>query len=370
MTKRRTDSTSSKPAQCFVRELAGEIPPTFSLLERLYGLASELYALRPWHLLDESQLVVVPDTAIGETCYCSVMGALGEVLAMHAYIGTESYRLFRKMAAGEIADAGEFFASQHSVYVEFVPRADLDGPDRKLLAALGHLVGRAKASPIFRAIRPGFHPWFVTEEEAQTLEECMRAVIEVCSATSTLADVKYWDQADTYPVVSRLEGLTSEPRYRIELIKTMLPSEPPLPKVQLGEERLRHLRTRDHAVRGVMELDYFLSGAMIGKKSERKACPCIALAVDADSGIVFPPELASPSVSAGDVLAGALLKAIQTGRALPREIRVRSGRFKDCLDPLSEFCGAPIKVVGSLPALEEAREQLLRMMGGTAFPDN
>lgn len=370
MTRRRADSTNSKPDQCFVRELSGEIPPTFSLLERLYGLASKLYALRPWHLLDESQLVVVRDTAIGETCYCSVMGALGEVLAMHAYIGTESYRLFRKMAAGEITDAGEFFASQHSLYVEFVPRADLDGPDRKLLAALGHLVGRAKASPIFRAIRPGFHPWFVTEEEAQTLEECMRAVIVVCSATSTHADVKYWDQADTYPVVSRLDGATSEPRYRIELIKTMLPSEPPLPKVHLGEEQLRQLRSRDHAVRGVMELDYFLSGAVIGKKSERKACPCIALAVDADSGIVFPPELASPSVSAGDVLAKVLLKAIQTGRALPREIWVRSGRFKDCLDPLSELCGAPIKVVRSLPALEEAREQLLRMMGGAAFPDN
>ncbi len=314
MTRRRADSTNSKPDQCFVRELSGEIPPTFSLLERLYGLASKLYALRPWHLLDESQLVVVRDTAIGETCYCSVMGALGEVLAMHAYIGTESYRLFRKMAAGEITDAGEFFASQHSLYVEFVPRAE---------------VGRAKASPIFRAIRPGFHPWFVTEEEAQTLEECMRAVIVVCSAASTQADVKYWDQADTYPVVSRLDGATSEPRYRIELIETMLPSEPPLPKVHLGEEQLRQLRSRDHAVRGVMELDYFLSGAVIGKKSERKACPCIALAVDADSGIVFPPELASPSVSAGDVLAKVLLKAIQTGRALPREIWVRSGRFTD-----------------------------------------
>jgi len=370
MTGRRANHISSKPAQYFVRELSGERPPTFSLLERLYGMASELYALRPWHLLDERNLVVVRDTAIGETCYCSVMGALGEVFAMHAYIGTESYRLFRKMAAGEITDAGEFFASQHSVYVEFVPGADLDGPDRTLLAALGHLVRRAKASPIFRAIRPGFHPWFVTEEEAQTLEECMRAVIVVCSATSTQADVKYWDQTDTYPAVSRLDAATSEPRYRIELIKTMLPSEPPLPRVQLGEEQIRQLRSHDHAASGVMELDCFLSCAVIGKKSERKACPCIALAVDADSGIVFPPELASPSVSAGDVLAMALLKAIQTGRALPREIRVRSGRFKDCLAPLSELCGAPIRVVGSLPALEEAREQLLRMMGGAGFPHN
>ena len=107
----------------FAKELAGENAPSLSSLESLYKLASALYALRPWHILDDNQLVLVRDPATTEICYCSVMGALGEVVAMHAYIGTESYRLFRKIIAGEAIDPGEFFASQRSVSVEFVSRA-------------------------------------------------------------------------------------------------------------------------------------------------------------------------------------------------------------------------------------------------------
>jgi hypothetical protein len=370
MPRQRANSASGNPDRFFGKELLGETPPSFSTMERLYGLAAKLYALSPWHVLDESELVLIRDSATGETCYCSVMGALGEVLAVHAYIGMESYRLFRKIAAGEITGAGEFFAAQHSVYVEFVPRADLDGQDRKLLTALGHPVRAAKASPIFRAIRPGFHPWYVTEEEGQLLAECMRAVILICSAVSVQADLKYWDRADTYPMVSRVDGEGGEARYHIELVEATLPSEPPLSPVRLGAEQLRQLRDRDHAVRGVMELDYFSSGAMIGKKNERKACVHIALAVDADRGIVFPPELAPPGVSVGDALVMAIMKAIETTRALPREVRVQSREFKDCLNPISEACGFPIKVVGSLPALAEARGQLLRMLGGPGFPES
>jgi hypothetical protein len=113
------------PQRCFVRELGGETPPSFPAMERLYGLASDLYGLRPWQVLDEDNLIVVRDSVSGEHCYGSVMGALDEVLSMHAYIGTEGLRQFRKMEAEEIADPGEFFASTHCVYVEFVPRAEL-----------------------------------------------------------------------------------------------------------------------------------------------------------------------------------------------------------------------------------------------------
>ena len=138
-------------------------------------MASKLYGLRPWRLLDEDNLIVVRDSVSGELCYCSVMGMLGEVYSIYAYIGAEGLRQFRKVEAKEIADAGEFLASMHCVYVEFVPRAEMERQDRELLAALSHPQGRGLASPIFRAIRPGFHPWFVTEEEARMLAEIASA---------------------------------------------------------------------------------------------------------------------------------------------------------------------------------------------------
>jgi len=277
MPRKPADSAPVPPDRYFAKELAGETPPSFVAMERLYGLASELFSLRPWRLLDEDNLIVVRDSASCELCYCSVMGALGEVLSMHAYIGAEGLRQFRKIEAEEITDPGEFLASMHCFYVEFVRRAELERQDRELLAALGHPRGRGLASPIFRAIRPGFHPWFITEEEARTLAECIRAVIVVCSAVASQKKVKFWDQAGTYPMVTREEG--AEPRYHIELVKTSLPAEPPIPPVRLEEEALQQLRGQDYAVRGVMELDHILSGAAVGKKNERKACASFALAV-------------------------------------------------------------------------------------------
>src|ERR1035437_4139408 len=134
MPRKRTSPVTVTPRRCFAKERAGETPPSFSAMARLYGLASDLYGLRPWRVLDEDNLIVIRDSVSDELCYCSIMGALGEALSMHAYIGTDGLRQFRKMEAEEIADPGEFFASTHCVYVEFVPKAELLRQDRELLA--------------------------------------------------------------------------------------------------------------------------------------------------------------------------------------------------------------------------------------------
>ena len=362
MPKKRTASAPVPPERCFVKELAGEAPPSFSAMERLYRLASDLYGLRPWRVLDEDNLIVVRDSVSGELCYCSVMGALGEVLSMHAYIGTEGLRQFRKMEAEEIADPGEFFASTHCVYVEFVPRAELQRQDRELLTELGHPQGRGLASPIFRTMRPGFLPWFVTEAEARTLAECIRAVIVVCAAVAGQKSMKFWELADTYPMVTRAEG--AEPRYHVEMFHSVLPPEPPVTPARLAEETLLAVRVQDYAVRGVMELDITYSGAAIGKKGERNACASIAIAVDAESGMVLAPEVTDATVAAGDALAKVFLKAIQVSRTLPKEVRVRSQRFKDSLTPLMDSFGVTVRVASRLPASDEARAHLLGFLGG------
>ncbi len=331
-------------------------------MERLYGLASDLYGMRPWRVLDEDNLIVIRDSVSGELCYCSVMGALGEVFSMHAYIGAEGLRQFRKMEAEQIADPGEFFASTHCVYVEFVPRAELLRQDRELLATLGHPQGKGLASPIFRTMRPGFLPWFVTEEEARTLAECIRAVIVVCTAVTSQESVKFWELADAYPMVTRMEG--PEPRYHVEMFHSTLPPEALVAPVQLAEETLLAIRTHDYAVRGVMELDHIQSGAAIGKKCERNACASIAIAVDAESGTVLAPEVTDSRVAAGEALANVFLKAIQASRTLPKEVRLRSQRLKDCLAPLIESFGVAVRVASQLPASDEARTHLLGFFRG------
>jgi hypothetical protein len=282
MSKRHATSPQVPPDLCFVEELAGETPPSFAGMQRLYRSASDLFGLLPWQMLDESQLIVVGDSASNELCYCSVMGALGEVYSMHAYIGAEGLPTFRKVETEEIAAPAEFFATMRSVYVEFVPRAELELQDRKLLASLCHPRGDGQASPIFRAIRPGFHPWFVTADEARMLTECIRAVVVVCTAISSHTKVQLWNEAETYPMVTWVED--TEPRYQIDLVKLTLPPDPPISPVNLDEEAVRRLCDKNYPVRGEMELDYIFSGVPVGKKNERKLCASIAVAADADSG--------------------------------------------------------------------------------------
>ena len=345
----------------FVEELAGETPPSFAAMQRLYRLASDLFALLPWQVLDESQLIVIRDSGSNELCYCSVMGALGEVYSMHAYIGAEGFRTFRKLEA-EAIDPGEFFATTRSVYVEFVPRAELQPPDRKLLAALHHPKDCGYASPIFRAIRPGFHPWFVSADEARMLAECIAAVTVVCTAVASQKNLNFWKEAETYPMVKWVEKI--EPGFQVNLVKSPVPPEPPIPPLHVDEECLRRLLDKDYPIRGKMELDYIFGGIPIGKKNERKSCASIALAVDADTGMILATEVIDARVPCGEALSRVFLKAIQSSRALPTEVPVRSPKLKESLDQIMRSFGVKLHVARRLPAADQARAHLLEFLSG------
>lgn len=362
MAKRRVESSPEPPDHCFQKELAGEAAPSFISLQSLYSLTMELFQLQPWEILHEDELILVRSGADGEMCYCSVMGAAGEVYSMHVYIGEQGLLLFHQIRANEIREPGEYFARQHGVSVEYVPRNELERQDREVLSWLGHPKGKGIASPIFRAMRPGFYPWFVSAEEAQTLSECIRAVIEVCSVIESEERVGFWERADTYPQVSRVEG--DKVGYRIDLVKSVRPVEAQLPPLKLYEGRLAPLRNKDYPIRGVTELDHLMSGARIGKAHERKTFACIALAVDAASGIVYAPETTDLRVPAAEALASVFLKSVQQTRCVPKEVHVRTRALKDTLTPLMEPLGVAVKASRKLPAADEARSSLLQFLGG------
>jgi hypothetical protein len=70
------------------------------------------------------------------------------------------------------------------------------------------------------------------------------------------------------------------------------------------------------------------------------------------------------SVAPGDTLATVFIKAIEASRTLPKEVRVRSQRLKDCLSPLMNSFGVTVRFASRLPASDEARSHLLGFLGG------
>jgi hypothetical protein len=193
------------------------------------------------------------------------------------------------------------------------------------------------------------------------LAECIRAAILVCAATVGPQGVRFWESPHTYPMVIRIEG--AEPRYQVEMFHATLPPEPPITPARLEEETLLATRSQNYTVRGAMELDLTYSAGSIGKKGQRNACSAIAIAVDADTGMVLAPEVSNSSVPAGDTLARVFLKAIQSSGTLPREVRVRSHKFKDSLVPLMNSFGVTVCVAKRMPASDRALAQLLNFLG-------
>jgi hypothetical protein len=362
-TKRKSIPISTTPPEhWFVKELAGEEPPTFSALQELHALAHVWYQLRPWELLDDCNLILVRDPVSGELCYCSVMGALGEVFSLHVYLGEQSYLNFCNLADEKLTDPAEFMAGLRSVSVEFVPRSELEKQDRDLLTAVGYPKGRGQASPIFRAIRPRYLPWFVNATEAETLAECLRAVLAFCRGIEGKETPDFWEKEHTYPLVERASE-AAEHQYTVRLQKAPVPAELPMEAARLDEELLRQIKKLDLPVRGAIEVGHMYGMGAVGGKYERKACTMLALAADAASGMIYAPELAEPGTPIADSLAKVLMKAVLSSRAMPSEVRVR-GEFKAALAPLTRNFGITVKPVAKLRVVENTLASLQQMMGG------
>lgn len=363
MSKARTRGAiaSTRQLRCFFEnQLQGEESLSFQTAERLCGLAAKFLVLHPWEFLGDEDLVLMEDPQSRQTCYCSIMGTLGEVFSLHVYVGAESYRLFRKIASGKPITVGDFFASQAAVSVEFVRASELSAPDREVLRSLDYPTKRGGLAPIFRACRPGYHPWYVTESEGELLARCMQAVIVFCS-TMSARDGTFWDQVDVYPLLVPIDEVQTD--YEIRMARAPEPPTAPLQLPEVDETLLAKVREMNYAIAGALEVDHFFGAGMVGHAYERKACLRMGLATDARSGLVFEPQISSPHDSTGDILLRVVLNAILRGHFVPEEIRVRHEEFQMLLEGLAHTIGSSVRVAKSLPALDHAKNHLLAMMG-------
>jgi hypothetical protein len=347
-----------KTVRFFEDQLQGEEALTLATAKRLFDLANETCFTKPWGIMGDTDLVLVKDPESKEMCYCSVMGALGEVFAVHAYRGMDSYRLFKKLASGTPLTAGEFFGTQRSVTMEFLPSGMLPGPDRELARVLGQPLKRGTIAPQFRAGRPGYQPWYPTEAEGKVLVLCVESVLACCEELELRPEAGYWNVEDVYP-----EVFWKKSRYfRVEN-RLVLVIPPPLPEPpKLDEVRLAKMSKGDYPMRRIVEVDEFYSAAPVGGKNERKACLRIVMAADAEIRFLYMVHAFEPTRSVGEVLMEAVLQTVEKGKFVPAEVRVNDESKRLLLCPLRERLGFELRVVSELPKLESAKNELLQTL--------
>jgi len=355
----------SPPERFFQRELAGEDAPTFEAMKTLFVRAGEVYRRQPWDDMQEVDLVMFEHPISGEPCFCSVVGAMGESLAVQVYIGVDSYSWFRDIHAGAKVSFGDFLANQYSVFVNFVRPDELEVDDRELAKWMKHPLDKNTAAPVFRTIRPGYHPWFMTESEARILVQGLEALLAVRGVRSENADVDFWSEDGVYPLVRRISEEEKAVEYSVQCVEP--PAKPAKKRKvpQLDQPRIESILRQRLPSAGILEVDHFYGAGMIGEEHERKACFRLSIAIDSKSGFAFPPQVCRPQDDTGDLLQDAVLKAIEMKRTLPVEIHVLRQDFKTLLAPIAKALAVPIKVKKSMPALEFAKSELENILGAS-----
>jgi len=340
----------------FQEQLKGEEALSRTTAEQLYGKATTFMLERPWEFLADEELVLVDDPESGDRCYCCVMGAAGEWTGMYVYQGEESYRMYRKLASGQKPDPYGYYEKQKGVSLEIVRVRELEAADRALLKALDHPLNKGMLAPQFRAVRPGYLPWYVTEAEGRLLLHCLRAVAVFCAIATDEELEEYWQKKDVFPLVVQ-ERPDEAPKVR--LVTAPAPGPAPIEVADLDEERIRRIAAEFKKSEAVVEAERFFAPGIIGQKNERKMCLHGAIVADANTGFLYHSEFGMAGESRVAIVSRALLAAMELAHFVPAEVRVRETGLGTGLAGLGSAMGIDVRTVKNLPAAQEAKEFLI-----------
>jgi hypothetical protein len=340
-----------------------ESGPGLNEWRRLYQAAIRVKEIAPWEWMTEQDVFGVQDPETDETGFVSVMGTLGEHLAVAVYLGAEglySFWGFYQVAASAPPEA--LLGIPH-LQASFEDRGELTDKDRQVIKDLGLEFRGRQAWPLFRSYRPGYFPWYLEAWEARFLTYALEQAVEVAQRfkeDTTLLDTP--DRESYFVRVSREEegSLVWE-----DEIVEVPPEEPePIP-VAMDAKSLERAK-RLPKVEQVWEIDFFTFPARIAEKGRRPYFAHMLLAVESHSGMILGNELLAPEPGLlemwGKVPLTVVRRFLHLG-AVPRRVHVRSPELAALLGLLAEELGFKVKVTSRLPSMDRAKEFLSQRFG-------
>lgn len=322
----------------------------------LYEIAARVKTLAPWTFMRETDVFGIDRTDQGGTMFVSVMGSLGEHLAVSIYPDVAAISAYWRLFKDDNAGADDLLEIPQ-LQLSFENREYLERADLQVIKQLGLKFKGPNAWPRFRSIRPGYAPWFVDESEAPMLRVGLEQLLEVAPRIKSdpslvqLPEPRYlvrsevpdggqrrW--ADDFRDVAEV----------IAVVPRFLPDADTVKKChQLPKAENR------------IQLDFRRTPMRVGEAKERPRFAYCLLGVDSQSGLIVGQQLFAVETSIGDMLRSVpqtLIEWFQGGGARPSQLVVRQGRAADMFRPTCEALGIELRAARSLPQLDPALQSL------------
>jgi hypothetical protein len=345
--------------------------------DKLYDIALQYKNTKLWKQLGDTELFAL-ELSNGETGYCSVMGELGEHIALALYIGRnglDSYRnMFEAQAAHTAMAQRELLLSQDCLQCSFENKDELCPGEieeaMRYSKARGISYRGRKSFPQFQRYRPAHYPWRLKDkEDEQLLYEALSAALLVAAKLKEESKY-YFGFLDDTPYNRSIPYL-ERGRRGYTLSKIDLPPRQkkyyPSPPVR---DELLVARLKQKKKTGAVwacEVAMFPSpmsdeaaddDGCIENPEEAPFFPHMLLAADCKSEMIICSELVSDYDSDADKLIAALAR-IMSEHGVPSEIQVRDKRTELLLAEFAKQAGFKIIRCDDLPLLDDIEEDML-----------
>ena len=330
---------------------------------RLYQATIRVKEIAPWDWMTETDIFGVRDPETGEIGFVSIMGMLGEHLAVAIYLGAEG--LYSFWGFQQIADSAppEALLGIPHLQASFEDRGELSAKDRAVIKDLGLKFRGRQEWPLFRSYRPGYVPWYLEAPEARLLTYALEQAGELVLRFEE--DPALLEPADEESYLVRApHEVSGDLVWEDEVVSVFMPEAESIPIIMDVEalERVKQLPRGEHT----LEMDLFLFPIRIQEKGARPYFPYLLLAAENPRGLIVGNELLTPEQGLVEMLGLVPMKVVhqlaQMG-ILPQEIRVQSFRLLALLKLLEGELGVEVKAARVLPNLDQAKESLLHRFG-------
>lgn len=329
---------------------------------RLVESAVRIKQLAPWQWMNEDDVYGITHPETGEIGFISVMGALGQHMAVAVYLGAPALAKFINLQhtpPGVLDEYPELLLEIPHLQASFEDRDSLANWDRQLLRSLNLKFRGRKAWPRFQSFRPGFMPWRLEPDEIRFLTLALEQLEQV--APRVQEDRFLLQGKDTAIFFIRTcrtqEGKTDE--WEDRYVRIPPPDLAPVPLMCDSGDLKKLKRTVSRG--DIIELDFFQYPGPIGKQGERPQAGYILLALHAPSNLIFGVETLLVTESIEHMwgrIPGLLLHRLAGPGMRPKEIHVQSQLLANVLQPAFKELGTRIVLKPSLKKLRAAKREM------------
>ncbi len=332
----------------------------------LYRMAFKFRETKLWENVADSELFAV---RLDEhtTGYCSVMGMLGEHVALALYIADSGFETYRNIACNEYSPG--FIFEQDCIQLslenaELLDKIDIDEAKKYAYRFNKELTGE-NAYPVFLRYSPFRIPWDVTDKtDMEYLAIAVQCSVEVANNFEKFLQYfegKYIniEQGGTViPLICMNAGA-------FEWKETTLPAP-----VQRTYETVtfcddlvaQTIKKRKKA--GVWECELLAMNSPVDMgEGNPPAYPELLLCVDAGTGMVLNGDALAVSNDDYMDLVKGLANVLLDAKGMPAEIRVRNEKTQALLQSFCEKCGITLTLTQETEFLEEVTTNFARDFG-------